>query len=285
MNVTTRAVAEGANRFRRPGFLERLADRFARLPIGPRIRSRLRHLYRAALNVQTGGRGLLRELPGGEVVRVFPQYDHLTWNPDEYQAFRKVVKPGMVALDVGANVGAYSMLLGRWVGSTGRVFAFEPEPELFQGLVRHVTLNHLAGVVIPVGVAVSESCTTARFLRSSTTGEGRLAVGADVDRATVAVRTTTIDEFCAKERIAPDFIKIDVEGSELSVLRGARNTIRARPGLPLFVEMHPSAWPTIGVSLDDIRNELRSQSLDVEVLRPAPDMWAVEGICLRVVGR
>jgi FkbM family methyltransferase len=285
MNVTTRAVAEGANRFRQPGFLERLADRFARLPISPQIRRRLRQLYQAALNIQTGGRGLPRELPGGEVVRVFPQYDHLTWNPDEYQAFRNVVKPGMVALDVGASVGAYSLVLGCWVGSTGRVFAFEPEPELFQGLVRHVTLNHLAGIVIPVGVAVSESCATARFLQSSAMGEGRLAVGADVDRVAVTVRTTTIDEFCAKERIAPDFIKIDVEGSELSALRGARKTIRARPGLALFVEMHPSTWPKLGVSLDDIRDELRSQSLEVEVLTPVSDTWAVEGICLRVIGR
>src|SRR5262245_25115059 len=134
LSGTTRVVASGANRFRRPGIVERLGDSVTRLPVSPALRRQLKRLYRLALTIQTGGRGLLRELPGGEAIRVLPGFDHLTWNPDEYQEFREVVRPGMVALDVGANVGAYTMLLGQWVGPTGRVFAFEPAPNAFQGL-------------------------------------------------------------------------------------------------------------------------------------------------------
>ena len=93
--------------------------------------------------LQTGGRGLSCTLPGGERIRALPEHRYLSWNPQEYAAFKRAVSPGMVALDVGANVGAYSMLLGQWVGPTGRVFAFEPAPQAFSGLVRHIHLNDL----------------------------------------------------------------------------------------------------------------------------------------------
>jgi FkbM family methyltransferase len=284
MTGTTRAVAEGANRFRHPGIVERLVESIARLPIGPSIRRQLKRIYRVALTIQTAGRGLARHLPGGEVIRVFPRYDYITWNPDEYRAFREAVRPGMVALDIGANVGAYATLLGQWVGPTGRVFAFEPAPGAFQGLTQHVRLNDLSEKVTPVCAAVGSSSSTVRLLSDAATGESRLAVASDVGRPATPVRVTTIDEFCARESIAPDFIKIDVEGSELDALRGARETIRKRRGkLALFVEMHPSVWPAIGVRKEDIEAELRHQGLAARSLTAAADTWTVEGICLRLI--
>lgn len=284
MTGTTRAVAEGANRFRHPGIVERLADSFARLPLGPSIRRQLKRIYRVALTIQTGGRGLVRELPGGEMIRVLPRYDYITWNPDEYRAFREVVRPGMVALDVGANVGAYATLLGRWVGPTGRVFAFEPATDTFQGLTQHVQLNDLSEKVTPVCAAVGSSSSTAPLLSDGATGESRLAVASDAGRPATPVRVTTIDEFCARESIAPDFIKIDVEGSELDALRGARQTIRKQGGkLALFVEIHPSVWPAIGVRKEDIEAELRHQGLVPRSLTGTADIWNVEGICLHLV--
>src|SRR5262245_36290767 len=179
MTGTTRAVANGADRFRDPGIVERLADSFARLPLGPSIRRQLKKIYRVALTIQTGGRGLVRRLPGGEIVRILPNYDFITWNPDEYRAFREIVRPGMVALDVGANVGAYTTLLGRWVGPAGRVFAFEPAPGAFQGLTHHVQLNDLSEKVTPVCAAVGSSSSTAALLSDAATGESRLAVASD----------------------------------------------------------------------------------------------------------
>jgi FkbM family methyltransferase len=282
--ASSRVVAQGADRFRRPGVIERLADRLARMPISPFLRRQLKRLYQAVLEVQTRGRGLPRVLPGGETIRVSPEYAYVSWNPDEYRAFREAVRPGMVALDVGANVGAYSTLFGRWVGPSGSVFAFEPAPRIFQGLVRHIELNHLSAVVRPICSAVGEVPATARLVVAGSAGESRLAIASDGDARTIPVPVTTIDEFCARERIAPDFIKIDVEGSELAVLRGARETIRARRGkLALFVEMHASAWPALGVSRDDLIAELRTLSLAAEPLTPTSEMWTLEGICLRLV--
>ena len=284
MKIADRVVAAGADRFRQTDTIERLADRLSHMRFSPSVRRRLKRLYQVALTVKTLGRGLPRVLPGGETIRVLPEHAYLSWNPDEYLAFRDAVRPGMVALDVGANVGAYSTLLGQWVGAAGAVFAFEPAPDTFQGLQAHVRLNRLTSVVKPVRAAVGEGVSNGRFLVAGSVGEGRLASTGDRDTPGISVPVTTIDEFCAREGIAPDFIKIDVEGSELAALRGARETIRARRGrLALFVEMHPSTWPALGVGRDDMVAELRNQSLAPQAIAPASDLWALEGICLRLV--
>jgi FkbM family methyltransferase len=273
-----------SNRFRRPRSLEAIGERFRAVPFGPGARRWLKRAYHATLMLQTRGRGLRAELPGGEVIRVSPDYRYLSWNRDEYDAFRTASRPGMIALDVGANAGAYAMLLGGWAGASGAVYAFEPAPQTHAALVRHIHLNRLDAIVRPIASAIAESPSTAALILAGTTGETHLARGLDAEGPSVAVDVTSIDAFCARERIAPDFIKIDVEGGELAALRGARHTIRARRGsLALFVEMHPSVWPALGISQRDIVAELRMQQLDAVPLVPVADMWATEGRCLRLV--
>ena len=234
--------------------------------------------------LQTGGRGLSCTLPSGELIRVLPEHRYLSWNPIEYAAFRGAVRPGTVALDVGANVGAYSVLLGQWVGASGRVYAFEPSPGAFRGLVRHIALNARDGVVKPVAAAVADLDGVSDLLVADTAGESRLAIGVERGR-TVSVPTVSVDSFCARENLQPSFIKIDVEGAELAVLRGARETIRrGGDGLALFVELHPSIWTLAGTSRADFESELGRQGLRVEPLT-SDDPWSVEGMVVRLVRR
>jgi len=268
--------------FRERGLLEQAGEQLAKATLPDGARSWLKSMYYRALMAQTMGRGLRSALPHGEVVFVHPAHRFMTWNPDEYQAFRAVTRPGMVALDVGANVGSYAILLGQWGGSRGKVFAFERAPSVHAGLVEHIALNQLEDVVHPVAAAVGDKEGSAPFVASSTAGEGRLA--SPSDRASSPVTMVTIDSFCQSRGIDPDFIKIDVEGWELSALRGARETIRrSRSRLALFVEMHPSLWPLIGVTRDEVLAEIASQSLQIVPLRPTEDVWAIEGECVRLI--
>jgi FkbM family methyltransferase len=271
-------TAEGAA-YRRRSLGERIAGVAARLLPEGAPRRLLRAVYRATL----GRRAVVSRLPGGEAVRLLAEYRFATWNPDEYRAFREAVGPGAVALDVGANVGAYSVLLGQWVGPGGRVYAFEPSPETFAGLSRHLALNGLAGTVVPVAAAVSRSNGRATLSGGGLSGGNRLDPGGSGP----AVETVSIDAFCAREAIVPSFIKIDVEGAELDVLRGARDTIRrAGPGLALFVEMHPTLWSEMGITAADLQAELELQGLRAEPLRAGvADPWRLEGECLRLVPR
>jgi len=270
-------TAEGhAYRPRSP--LEAVGAAVARLLPEGGARRRLRALYHAALG---RGRGIEAALPGGERVRVLPEYRFIGWNPVEYAAFRATARSGGVALDVGANVGAYALLFGGWVRPGGRVYAFEPSRRAFEGLSAHVRLNGMEDVVRPVRAAVSEREGRAALAAEGHHGTSRLVPAGE--EGTETVETVTIDQFCARERIVPTLVKIDVEGWELEALRGARETIaRGGASLALFVEMHPTAWRARGLSADDLRAELKRQGLRAAPLRPVEDPWALEGECLRL---
>jgi FkbM family methyltransferase len=263
---------------------ESAAGWLRQLPTGG-ARGSLRNLYRAAMSLGTFGRGLRRSLPSGEAVFVSPAHRHINWNTIEVEAFRDAIAPGAVAFDVGANVGAYALLLGHAVGAAGRVYAFEPSPVAFAGLREHIRLNRLADRVTAVHCAVGAEVATLPFIVASTAGEGRLAPDARLDGA-LQVPVTTIDAFCERERVTPDFIKIDVEGAELDVLRGARETIgRTRGRLALFVELHPSIWPERGLSRADVERGFDDLGLRVESLLPDVDPFTVEGVTARALTR
>jgi FkbM family methyltransferase len=165
----------------------------------------------------------------------------------------------------------------------GRVYAFEPAPEAFGGLSAHVRLNGLEDEVTCVRAAAAASTGTATLAVDGLSGANRLDASADGER----VETVTLDDFCRREGIRPSFIKIDVEGAELDVLRGARETIRAGgDGLALFVEMHPTIWSEMGITAADVRGEMETQGLRAVPLRDGVgDPWALEGECLRLVRR
>ncbi len=253
---------------------------------GGRVRTGLRTAYHKLLELPSGGRGLKRTLPGGETVRILPAYRYTKWNPIEYHAFKACLKPGGVVLDIGANAGNYSLLFGHCVGATGKVFAFEPAPAAFAGLKRHLQLNALESVVFPLQAAVADRPGEAHFIANGFQGANRLLGSGEKILADHALRVpcVTVDSFCAAKKIRPDFIKIDVEGFELAVLRGARRTIQsADKEFVLFVELHPGLWPKLGWSRQDLERELADQGLFVEPWDHPGDPWTEDlGVALRV---
>ena len=274
----------GGDSFRSKTLPERIAEA---LPSGGAmgtIRQRLKPLFHRLLAHQ--GDGFRSVLPGGEVVRVSPAHRHMTWNADEYTAFRTTVTPGDVVLEAGANVGAYTLLFGQWVGSAGRVFAFEPDPSAFAGLERHLSINNVSDRVTAVAAAVTDGqADRIRLMLGESSGISRMASAVDGSSRVTDVPALSIDTFCDQHHLTPQVIKIDVEGAELGVLRGARATIaRGGPDLHLYVEMHPQLWPALGYSVDDLRRECEAQRLSAEKLDGTrdDDLWTTEGVCLRL---
>lgn len=154
----------------------------------------------------------------------------------EFQAIPRLVRPGDVALDIGANVGFYTVLLSRLCGPTGHVWAFEPVPETCWRLRETLALNRCENV-IPVQSAVCDKSGTARmnlfepqFAEWNTLGSPppRPVNGKQVSpRESVEVPAQTLDRFCDTERIQRiSFLKVDVEGYELSVFRGAERLLK-----------------------------------------------------------
>ena len=244
------------------------------------LRRPLKALHAMLLRALPGDH-LVCRLPGGEAFRVDSEFRQLAWNAEEYAAFKPCVRDGAIVMDVGANVGAYTLLFATWAGLSGRVFAFEPSDASRSGLERHLRLNGLSTRVSVRAEAVAEATGTMPFKDTGSDGDNRILASAADDARSVP--SVSVDDFCATHGVAPDIIKVDVEGAELAVLRGARRTIAARGAqLALFVELHPSLWPTLGYTRADLERELLAQHLTIEALPGIGDPWAVEGVCVRV---
>jgi FkbM family methyltransferase len=268
-----------AEDFRTASWAERMAPRFRRG--GKPAPALLRRIYEGVLE-RWPGNHLVSALPGGERIRVSARHRYLSWNPEEYAAFRAAARPGDLVIDVGANVGAYTLLFAHWVGPTGRVVAFEPAPDAAAGLRRHLALNALASRVEVHEMAVSDRSGTAFFDAVAASGSNALVSAATA--SSLDVRTTTLDEFCSAGDLRPRVVKIDVEGAELSVLRGARRLL-ADPAVDIFVELHPSAWRTAGMTADAVAAALHALGVAPVALDPALDVWSTEGIAARLERR
>lgn len=140
---------------------------------------------------------------------------------DKQMAVERFVRPGMVMFDVGANVGFYTLAFSRLGGDAGRVYAFEPDAGNVVKLRRHAVLNHLSNTAI-VQVAVAGHIGLVGFTSGAAGETGRLG-GDDY-----LVPVTSLDTLVASSAVsAPDFVKMDVEGAEASVLEGARELLAA----------------------------------------------------------
>lgn len=265
--------------YREPSWLERIASGSAgRAPVW--LRAPLKRAYNALLAALPGDH-LTCRLPGGESIRVDPDYRHLAWNAEEYAALKSHTHAGATVLDVGANVGSYTLLFASWAGEAGHVYAFEPAAASRAGLERHLSINGLSARVTVRPEAISDGSGALLFRDAGTHGDNRLVREATSE--TRSVQALSIDEFCEAAGLEPDVIKIDIEGAELAALRGARRTIAARgASLALFMELHPALWPSLGVTRGDLEQEIGRQRLVVEALPGVGDPWGFEGVCVRL---
>ena len=146
--------------------------------------------------------------------------------------FRRIVKPGDVIYDIGANVGFYTLLSSICAGPTGKVYSFEPLPQNIAELRKHITMNRLSNCEL-IEAAVSHSDGTARFDSSRPRSMGQVSA-----RGNKFVRTVRIDSLVDGKRILPpNVLKIDVEGEEFNVLRGAQGTLGEYSPV-IFLETH-----------------------------------------------
>lgn len=180
----------------------------------------------------------LRLVPKGAVVRVLQgplrgkrwiagASNHGCWLGSYEAAKQKriveLVQPGMVCWDVGAHVGFYTLLFSHLVGPKGKAIAFEPFPPNLELLRRHIQMNRCGNVqVFPVALADSDGAED--FEPGGNSSTGRLRPGGGI-RVLVRKADTLV---YSGEASAPDLIKIDVEGAEARVLRGAVDLMRRR---------------------------------------------------------
>lgn len=165
------------------------------------------------------------------------------YEPGTTRLLRRLAKPGWTMLDVGANIGYFS-LLGAALGAPGaRAVAFEPNPDLADMLARSVQLNPALDIRLEQLAVGARPGVLPLHLTSDHRNTGLSSLRPDLpdtDGGTIPVTVTTIDDYCAAEGLAPDLVKIDVEGFELQVLRGADKTLSNAPPGAVICEVDPA---------------------------------------------
>ena len=144
----------------------------------------------------------------------------------ELEIVRDHLRPGMTFYDVGANIGIFSMMAARIVGSGGQVVAFEADPEIGERLREHARRNSFSWMSVEQKAAWRESGTV-MFERVDASVSPDRGVGHVVDsknERVVSLDAIALDD-CSPKYRAPDFIKCDVEGAEGEVFQGARRLL------------------------------------------------------------
>jgi FkbM family methyltransferase len=238
---------------RAPGYLHQVVDRYgyllARRPMATRI---------------PGGATIKCDLSDHVQQRIyfFGLYELI----DSY-LFWNLIEPGMVVVDAGANIGQYSLLASARVGSAGRVYSFEPVPQVYSRLrscvtdnsLRNITLNEVAlwdrEEVIRMGMPEHMKGNLGAF----TAGISRAAADA------VEVRAMRLDTYASTQELTRlDFIKFDIEGAESNAIKGARETLsRFRP--TILMEIYRLGLSRMGTSVEELWRQM--QALDYRAWR------------------
>ncbi len=186
------------------------------------------------------------------------------------EALARVLKPGDTFLDIGANVGFFSLLAARLVGPGGRVVAFEAVGEIAACAEHNATLNGFAQITVRP-VAVGESMGRAVLRRTTHPGGATLADDAQADEVTGTedVEVVAIDTLVANGSLpVPDLVKIDVEGHELPVLLGMEDVLRTHRPI-LLVELDAATPAELRERKVVVVKNLADRGYSTEVLPPA----------------
>jgi len=162
---------------------------------------------------------------------------------DKIRLIRKTVKKGMTVLDIGANIGFYSMLLSRLVGSTGKVIAYEPE-ERNISILKKITRKRSNIFVHPT--ACGEKTKILKLYLSKNMNIDHQTYDSGEQRTVRNVRCVAVDEDLEKEQNV-GFMKIDVQGYDYYALLGMKKTIQRSRELTLVGEFWPYALKKAGV--------------------------------------
>jgi len=182
-------------------------------------------------------------------LRLYPRLIfNLLGSGEEYETdlLKKELNPGDYFIDIGANVGYYSFIASERIGPSGKVFAFEPDPDNFRVLKENIAALGYKNIV-PIQKAVANQSGKLKFyLSGRIKGDHRLYDSCD-GRRFIEVETLKLDDYCSECAGRVKAIKIDIQGAEFSALMGMRVLLEKNPGLKIFTELWPVGLKNAGV--------------------------------------
>jgi len=199
--------------------------------------------------------------------RVYPWFKRKQ-DADEIAFLKLAIKPGHTILDIGANIGFYSRLLGDLTGEKGIVYAFEPDPVNHKHL-----LKNTAGIVAirPFQKAVAEKTKTLELYTSKLLNVDHRTYKVDDYDQAISIEAVSIDEFLPKGTKV-DFIKMDIQGFEFSALQGMKETIAYNPEIKIVMELWPYGLKKAGTDYHLFIDFLEGLGLNIKKMHQGKEV-------------
>jgi FkbM family methyltransferase len=191
------------------------------------------------------------------------------------ELFKEMVKEGMIVVDIGANIGYYTLIAAKLVGKSGIVYAFEPEPITYELLCKNIEVNGYTNVV-PIQKAVSNEngktkiwCDKVNFASPSFSRENVLIFSEDnvLEDSFVEVETITLDEFMKNTvgNTKVDIMKVDAEGAEELIIDGAKQILESN-NLKIIMEFWPLGLRNLGTDPLELLCKLQEFRLKIRFI-------------------
>jgi FkbM family methyltransferase len=191
------------------------------------------------------------------------------WEASETSWFLRVVKPGDIIVDAGANTGYYTLIGSRLVGEKGKVYAFEPEPANFELLQKNVRLNGLGNVVLERKALSNRNGTVQLFIAGTNKGDHRIYQPKGESRPAIDVEAVRLDEYFKDQERAIAFLKMDTQGAEGLILEGMTGLLEGRSHRPtIFMEFWPHGLNGMGTDAAALLKSLQSYQYKFYELKP-----------------
>ncbi len=197
--------------------------------------------------------------------------EHREWEPDESAWLSGVLRPGMTMLDVGANIGYFSVLAAQLVGERGNVIAVEPEQRNLR-VLRYNTWRYSNVEIVPAAAWHARGMLELRF-NADNAGDHQVHPVGAAD-GNVLVPALPLDEVLADRQV--DVIKIDTQGVDHHVIAGMEETLSRNPQAPLLVEFWLNSMDERGDRGDAVLAQYRTLGRPMGLLQPGGGVELVE---------
>jgi len=168
------------------------------------------------------------------------------YEPLQTELVKKEIKKGDVVLNIGANIGYYTLIFAKLVGDDGKIFAFEPAPTNFSLLKKNVEINSYKNVVLVQKAVSNKTGKLKLYLSEDNMGDHRIYNSYD-NRESIEIEAVRLDDYFKNYRAGINFIKMDIQGAEYGAIQGMLNLLKEN-NLKIIMEFWPSGLKRFGIA-------------------------------------
>ena len=159
------------------------------------------------------------------------------YEKNETNFVKDSVNKGDVVIDIGANIGYYTLMFAKLVGDTGKIYSFEPDPRNFLILEKNIQINGYNNVILEKKAVSNKLGKSTLYVNENSAGSSMHKPNNVVNQ--IYVDLITLDNYFEVNTITPDFIKIDIEGYELNALKGMESILQSSDKTKIMIEYNP----------------------------------------------